>query len=186
MSTSLKCMFKVYGILQLTCNEYITTFDRKVQYTIHWMYMVTHVDALLPSTASRTKTCSRQSPFNESAHFLRAREYTFCWKPCHTRSSSRQGGYFRTDGPEAVAEFWRFYRNSHRLYFDSPSSLHIMFLVWKKNPNNIMFYILPLKDITYSPNKTASAFVLQYFHNLSIDILSISHAFPCFDPELTL
>ena len=27
-----------------------------------------------------------------------------------------------------------------------------------------MFYILPLKDITYSPNKTASALVLQYLH----------------------
>lgn len=49
-----------------------------------------------------------------------------------------------------------------------------------------MFFILPLKDITYSPNKTASAFVLQYLHTLSMDNLSISHAFPCFDPVLTV
>ena len=153
-------------------------FRWKVQYTIHWMYMVTHVDALLPSMASRTKTCSRQSPFNESAHFLRAREYTFCWKPCHTRSSSRQGGYFQTDGPEAAAEFWRFYRNSHRLYFDSPSSLHIMFLSERKIQIRSCSLYCPWKDITYSPNKTASAFVLQYLHTLWIiyPILMLFHA----------
>ena len=186
MSTSLKCMFKVYGILQLTCNGYITTFDEKFNTPIHWMYMVTHVDTLLPSTASRTKTCSRQLPFNESAHFLRAREYTFCWKPCHTRSSSRQGWllsnwWARSSG--RVLGGFTATLTDYTLIVHLPPSYNV--LVWKKNPNKIMFFILPLKDITYSPNKTASAFVLQYLHTLWI-ILSNSHAFPCFDPVLTV